>query len=655
MWNPTEVRISSRINIRAFKLSSFSSSLKRLDYSEAARYRIASRESEWTPCASLIGAVPWAANRIKPCGTRQCADQRAKLDRIGCFCLCRPSFNPRLSRRMPPNPKIREARAKADPPNRLVACDGGGEVALGNDRSDHEGHTASTLFRSASPPPCVEGIEIASRVAGLTTDGSERSGWQNFWDTRRTPALLVSLIFHTSLLLLLALLTLTPPMGLPHAFDFQAVSQPQSLEDVNTQLLLATGDAPPPPAPTEAPNVEPPKVSTAAAISDLLHPLDVAPQPSPFASTMDQLLAATSSSLSASFVSTGVDGRQPEQRRQLALARGGTIQSEEAVERALDWLALHQLPSGAWSLVHDTGKCNGRCANNGVRDRFDPAATGLSLLAFLGAGYTHQQGKHQETVRKGVYFLLQILEETPQGGSFLYACDRGMYNHGIAAFAICEAYQLSGDRDLKRPAQQAIDFIVSSQNYRGGWGYLPQQPGDLTLSGWQIMALKSGSAAGLDVPPATILRIDPFLDSQQVESGVFYGYGKPGRSSTCTSIGLLIRLFRGMPHTDARILEGAQFLRKLGRSNGDIYFNYYATLFLFHVGEPFWREWNEQMREHLIATQATYGHETGSWYFENAYGKEGGRLYTTAMCAMTLEIYYRFSPIYQQADVPFEL
>jgi hypothetical protein len=360
-------------------------------------------------------------------------------------------------------------------------------------------------------------------------------------------------------------------------------------------------------------------------------------------------------SLTASFSATGIEGRNPKKRRQTALARGGTIQSEQAVEQALEWLAEHQRPNGSWSLLHAQGSCNGRCRNEGSKDRFDTAATGLSLLAFLGAGYTHRDGVHRETVRRGIYFLLQVIEETPQGGSFLYQSDRGMYNHGIAAFALCEAYQLTADQDLLKPAQQAIDFIVTAQNYRGGWGYLPEKPGDLTISGWQLMALKSAFAAQLEIPPMTILRTDHFLDSQQHESGIYFGYGKPGESPTCTAIGQLIRLFRGRSHSDPTILDAADFFTRRGLSTSDVYYNYYASLFLFHVGSPFWDRWNPALREHLVATQSKSGHEAGSWFFDNAYGREGGRLYTTAMCAMTLEVYYRFSPLYQQTDVSFEL
>ena len=476
------------------------------------------------------------------------------------------------------------------------------------------------------------------------------------WDERRTPAFLVSLILHVSLLLLLALLTLAPTGGSQRSFDFVAAHAAVATPQAAHLQSLAGLEAPP--APQAEPEVQTPPPAASSPTSSTLAELLREPPPVPATAAQGmftQLLEATANGPRASFSATGIEGRSPAQRRQAALARGGSVQSEQAVERALEWLAAHQLPSGGWSLVHDQGDCRGQCPNPGSRDRFDPAATGLSLLAFMGAGYTHREGKHRETVRRGIYFLQQIMQETPQGGSFLHQSERGMYNHGIAAFAICEAYQLTHDADLRGVAQQAVDFIVSAQNYQGGWGYLPKQPGDLTLSGWQIMALKSAYAAGLDVHSATILRLDPFLDTQQLSGSFFYGYGKPGKSNTCTAIGLLLRLFRGMSHTHPTVLDGARYLTKHTLPGPDVYFDYYATLLLFHVGGPFWENWNAHMRDFLVASQAQAGHQAGSWYFDDPYGREGGRLYTTAMAAMTLEVYYRFAPLYQQTDLKFEL
>lgn len=516
---------------------------------------------------------------------------------------------------------------------------------------------------------CAEGSGIKPPVASNfepMEEPAEAAKEAKSWlSMERTPAALVSFIVHTVLLLMLALLTVTPRVGSPDSHSLElATGEGNSDQALDPSVeILAPGDSMA--APAEIISAMPDTVPSTSAQSEavLNHALSELQKIDPTAtkmpaaqSSLSKVVSQASNNFSiATLAATGVDGRSAENRNRTAKARGGTLESELAVERALDWLAAHQLPSGGWSLVHDGGKCNGQCKNNGSGARYEPAATGLALLAFLGAGYTHKSGKHQKAVHDGVYYLLQIMEEAHNAGSFLHQSERGMYNHGIATFALCEAYQLSGDEDLKQPAQLAVNFIFSAQNYSGGWGYLPKQPGDLTISGWQMMAIKSAHAAGLDVPSSVILRIDHFLDTKQVPSGVFYGYANPEKDPTCSSIGVLLRLFRGWSHTDPRALELAQFLVKKGRSNGDVYYNYYATLLLFHLGGPTWNTWNPAIREHLVKTQNQSGHEAGSWFFEDQYAKEGGRLYTTAMCAMTLEVYYRFSPLYQQADRPFEL
>ena len=258
-------------------------------------------------------------------------------------------------------------------------------------------------------------------------------------------------------------------------------------------------------------------------------------------------------------------------------------------------------------------------------------------------------------VNRGIYHLLQIMQITDRGGSFLFNSPQGMYNQGIATFALCEAYQLSEDNALKEPAQQAITFIFNAQNEQGGWGYLPKRPGDLTITGWQTLALKSADAAGLYIPAQNIVRIDDFLDSQADKSKSFYGYQGPApKNETCTAIGLILRMFRGWPPSDPRILDGAVYLERQGISTHDIYRNYYLTLMLFHVGGRTFDEWNPRMRDSLIKSQERSGHAKGSWYFDDKWGEIGGRHYTTAMAAMTLEVYYRFSPLYQNVDKPFE-
>ncbi|RMF42168.1 MAG: hypothetical protein D6753_08215 [Planctomycetota bacterium] len=483
---------------------------------------------------------------------------------------------------------------------------------------------------------------------------------EGYFDRNRPPAILVSFVVHLILLLCLALLSF-PHLGMDGvATQYLTVVGPDSRTRQHAEVSVADASPSAPPAPVEPIDSSPPlqavqpqtdPTETMQRVLKELGERSRSASSPPSLSVFD----AADVHLSARFAATGIEGRSADRRAELARARGGTRQSEAAVERALAWLAEHQLPSGGWSLLHDRGRCDGRCRNPGSPDRFDPAATGLSLLAFLGAGYTHRDGKYRETVRRGIYFLMQVMEETPYGGSFLYQSPRGMYNHGIASFALCEAYQMTGDPDLREAAQKAIAFTVSAQHYHGSWGYLPQQPGDLTITGWQVMALKSAQAAGLDFPENTVWRIDPFLQSQMAEDGVFFGYTRPGQNNVCTAIGNLLRLFRGTPRSDPKILAAIEHFQRLGPSGDDIYYNYYASLLLFHMGGESWRQWNPRMRDFLVSTQATEGHERGSWYFENHFGRQGGRLYTTAMAAMTLEVYYRFAPLYQHEDEPFEL
>ncbi len=526
--------------------------------------------------------------------------------------------------------------------------------SLGGDGVDPVVSDAKTEFSDSSPK--LSATRLAANL------GRWWSGFENLLENRRTPSVLISLTAHLLVLILLALMSMPTQFGFLRddgsGLSLSLAADSQWME-ADLQLTDDSDPAPPQPLPL---NAEVSKEVQETVAFPQLNSLPLLTLDGNLATnqltnpTQEKLQAINHQTLVARFSDTGIDGRRAKNRTELAIQRGGSLESERAVEAALEWLAAHQAPSGGWSLLHDQGDCNGRCSHPGSPGRFDPAATSLSLLAFLGAGYTHMDGKYQQNVRRAIYFLRQIAEETPKGTSFLQHSDRGMYNHGITAFALCEAYQLTKDEDLKEVCQKVIDFIVSAQSYQGGWGYLPRQPGDLTISGWQMMALKSAVAADLDVPPVTVWKTVHFLNSQMAEDQVTYFYRVPqDRSMTCTAIGVMMRMFLGQTWTDPNIIEALRRISEHDDRGKDIYFRYYATLALFHAGGPMWEKWNAKCRDYLISTQATSGHEAGSWYFDDHFGKEGGRLYTTAMAAMTLEVYYRFNPLYQQADRPFEL
>ncbi len=341
-------------------------------------------------------------------------------------------------------------------------------------------------------------------------------------------------------------------------------------------------------------------------------------------------------------------GREPENRRRLSQTCGGTPDSESAVDRALRWLAAHQRADGSWRFSHRCEQCPGLCRNPGDAAT-TTGATAVALLPFLGAGHTHLRGEYKSVVDRGVKYLLRRMLSTPHGGDLR---EGTMYAHGLATIALCEAYGMTRDEKLREPAQWAVDFIVYAQDHHGGgWRYTPGQPGDTTVFGWQLMALKSAQMAYLKVPRQTLYDAERFLNSVQSESGARYGYLKPGAGETTSAVGLLCRLYLGWSPDGDPLRRGVRFLAETGPSSDNMYFNYYATQVLHHVGGQTWEKWNDTLRDHLVARQATRGHESGSWYFAGGRLEQGGRLLSTSLSCMTLEVYYRYMPLYGAAAI----
>ncbi len=339
----------------------------------------------------------------------------------------------------------------------------------------------------------------------------------------------------------------------------------------------------------------------------------------------------------------GFAGRSAAMRAELVAQRGGTAASEAAVERGLKWLAAHQLKDGSWRFdLRQSPQCRGLCRDHGTLPT-TTGATALALLPFLGAGYTHQEGPYHETVSRGLYYLAGRAIVTPRGVDLQ---EGTMYAHGIATIAITEACAMTGDKALRELAQSAVDFTVHAQHPAGGWRYFPQQPGDTTVTGWQLMALKSAQLAGLHVPSTTWHAASRFLDSVQSEDGSRYGYQTRHPRMSTTAIGLLGRMYLGWRHRHPSLRRGIHVLAEHGPSPNDLYFNYYATQVLHHFeGRP-WTRWNHAMRDMLVATQSDDRHEAGSWQFSEPHTRDAGRLYNTAMAIMILEVYYRYLPLY---------
>ncbi len=365
-------------------------------------------------------------------------------------------------------------------------------------------------------------------------------------------------------------------------------------------------------------------------------------------------------------------GRGGQRKAHEGGADGASARTEAAVEAGLHFLAGLQSPAGSWSLNSFADSQPG-FENERAAFRSDTAATGLALLAFLGAGYDHYDDQYRGNIQRGLQFLLK--NQQPNGD--LYLAQDAMsnksaryYSHGIASIALCEAYGMTGDPALKVPAQRAIDFIIASQNpTSGGWRYEPRISADTSVSGWQLMALKSGELAGLSVPKSAYQLAAKWLDAAQVPpgDGSEYSYNpnaadtpqsRHGRqpTTTMTAVGLLMRLYLGWNRNDPNMQAGAQHLldNLPGMENSvqrDTYYWYYATQVMFHMRGQYWLTWNQRLHPLLIDQQLRSGPGTGSWNplggTPDRWGEKGGRIYVTAMNLLSLEVYYRHLPIYE--------
>jgi hypothetical protein len=353
-------------------------------------------------------------------------------------------------------------------------------------------------------------------------------------------------------------------------------------------------------------------------------------------------------------------------------------ETEESIELGLVFLARHQSDDGSWRL-------NGFGAGPEYQDEeavlnSDTAATALALLAFQGAGYNHREFRYRDAVRSAVDWLVR--HQKADGDLYVPFDDQSsqsvwLYSHSIAALALCEAYGMTQDPELREPAQKALNFIIAAQEDRGGWRYAPGYGSDTSVTGWMMMALKSGELAGLEVPDATYDKIRKWLDrAQSPGEPHLYRYNpyapdtptqRHGRetSKTMSSVGLLMRMYTGWRRDNAGLAKGADYLAAnlptMGNTRDpqrDTYYWYYATQVMFHMGGDHWKRWNETLHPLLVNSQEPSGPLQGSWDplaypagnrripIADRWGPHAGRIYVTTMNLLSLEVYYRHLPLY---------
>lgn len=318
---------------------------------------------------------------------------------------------------------------------------------------------------------------------------------------------------------------------------------------------------------------------------------------------------------------------------------------DQAIDRALEFLARTQDADGAWRA--------GRSSKN-------PAVTGLAVMAFLSAGHVPGEGPYGDVVEKGVRWVLA--SQHPNG---LIASEGGheMYHHGICTLMLAEAAGMTEARlaeELRPRLEKAVAIILRGQRnagmHRGGWRYrVDGSDSDISVTGWQVMALRAAKNLGCDVPPESIERAVEYVKRcrDTITGGYRYYPGGP-LTIPCTGTSILALEICGKEQHNTPELQkaGAYLVKNPPRWNHPHFFYgiYYCSQAAFQLGDNYWNFFRPQLHEMLLRNQG----DNGSWNNFQAEGRVYGPSYCTAMGVLALAVEYRYLPIYQRGEEPAE-
>ncbi len=316
---------------------------------------------------------------------------------------------------------------------------------------------------------------------------------------------------------------------------------------------------------------------------------------------------------------------------------------ERAINQALAYLASTQDREGAWSA--------------GFRGR-NPTITALAVMAFMSAGHVPGEGKYGDVVERGINFVLR--SQAPNG---LIASEGHyeMYQHGICTLMLAEAVGMCEGKqatEVRQRLEKAVQIILKAQRksgyHKGGWRYrVNGDDADISVTGWQLMALRAARNVGCDVPPSAIDHAVEFINKCYDASSGGYRY-MPGAQLTlaCTGTSVLaLELCGKQYHRSAAALRAGAYILKneLSRSRAHYYYGiYYCSQAMFQLGDNYWNTFRERLHSQLLNSQ----NANGSWTGRVSDDAQFGSNYCTAMAVLALTVEYRFLPIYQRNEEP---
>lgn len=314
-------------------------------------------------------------------------------------------------------------------------------------------------------------------------------------------------------------------------------------------------------------------------------------------------------------------------------AGSGDDPVDDSVERALSFLKRMQAPDGCWQ---DSSQSNA-------------AVTGLAVMAFLSAGHVPGEGPYAETVSRGIAWVLK--QQTADG---MFGPD--MYHLGICTLMLAEAAGMTDaeqGKEIRTKLEKSVALILRAQNMRnplhkGGWRYsVDSHDADMSITGWQILALRAARNLGCNVPKERIeLALDFVKRCREPRLGGYCYQPQANDTAACTGTAILALALCDREHVNNPdvLRAGSYLLQRSPQWEAQYFFYemYYASQAMFQLGANYWGTYRPKMHRMLFDNQQ----RSGAWLDRDGFGPS----YATAMGVLALTVEYRLLPIYQRGE-----
>lgn len=310
----------------------------------------------------------------------------------------------------------------------------------------------------------------------------------------------------------------------------------------------------------------------------------------------------------------------------------------DSIDRGLAFLALLQESDGAWQL-------------SGSKH---PATTSLAVMAYLSAGHVPGEGRYRDNLDRGIRYVLTTTQ--PSGLFGTVAGAEELYTHAICTLMLCEVAAMTDAKTsqaIRPKLEKAVKLILQGQRtdksvHRGGWRYrLDSNDADMSVTGWQILALRAARNLGCDVPAERIdLAMEYVQRCRDARTGGFTYMPGAMTTSACTGTGILALELCGKDrhHSREALLAGSYLLKTPLRLEEPYFFYaaYYTSQAMFQLGNNYWTIYRPHLHKLLLDGQQA----NGGWINNDPFGTS----YNTSMAILALTVEYRLLPIYQRDE-----